>query len=252
MEAAGEPSLILPLIFLVALLYASVGHGGASGYLALMALFGFPPAQMATTALILNLFVAGTGTITFLQAGHFPLRLVLPFVLFSVPAAFLGGGLSVSSPVYHMLLAAALAFAAWRLVLPPLGHPKETVRKPHWVIAAAAGVCIGLISGIVGVGGGIFLSPLMILLGWAGPKKTAAASAFFILVNSAAGLAGRLASGQLTTGPLFPLLLAAFFGGLIGSHLGAHRFSGSAIRQALAAVLLLAALKMIAGHLRYV
>lgn len=237
--------LILLLVFFVAILYASVGHGGASGYLAILSLFGFPPAQMSTTALILNLFVAGTGSIVFWQGGHFSLRLVLPFILASIPAAFIGGALRVPEPFFYTLLAVALAWAALRLALPSQSRSAGNFKQPSGFIAAVAGVCIGLLSGIVGVGGGIFLSPLMILLRWADPQQTAAASAFFILVNSLAGLAGRLASGSFSVGPLLPLLGVAFLGGLFGSHLGAHRLSGFAMRRSLATVLAIAAGKMV-------
>ena len=241
------PTTLILLIFLVALVYASVGHGGASGYLAAMSLLAYAPARMASSALMLNLLVAGTAWLAFWRAGHGSSRLLWPFLAGSVPAAFLGGWLQVSSNTYGWLLALALLVAAIRLCL-PLTKGAGALKQPGRLVSLAVGAGIGLISGIVGVGGGIFLSPLMILLRWADPKQTAAASAGFIVVNSAAGLAGRLVSGRLAIGPAAPLVLAAFIGGLVGSRLGANHFSSTRLRRVLAAVLVVAAGKWVFKH----
>lgn len=236
-------STTLVLIFLVALIYASVGHGGASGYLAAMSLLAHAPAHMASSALLLNLLVAGTACLMFWRTGYGSFRLLWPFVVGSVPAAFVGGWIPVSSRVYGWLLAMALLVAAARLCLPSTSGGRST--PPSLFIAVLAGVGIGLISGIVGVGGGIFLSPLMILLHWADPKPTAAASAGFIVVNSAAGLAGRMMAGRLVMGSLFPLVVAACAGGVVGSRLGANHVAGLWLRRLLAAVLVVAAGKLV-------
>ncbi|MBI3953608.1 MAG: sulfite exporter TauE/SafE family protein [Chloroflexi bacterium] len=234
------------LVCAVAFLYSSVGHGGASGYLAVLSLFAFAPMQMATTALVLNVLVAGTGTVAFWRAGHLSWRLLGPFVLAAVPAAFLGGLLGVRPELYGLLLAAVLAFAALRLGLrlEPRGAAEATQRPPLGV-ALPLGGGIGLLSGVVGVGGGIFLSPLLILLRWATTKQTAAVSAAFIVANSLSGLLGRALGGNFELGPLAALIPAAFLGGLAGSYLGASRFSGLLLRRLLAVVLLVAAVKLV-------
>lgn len=236
---------LAPLFFLIALSYASVGHGGASGYLALLALapMALAPDQMAATALTLNLVVAGTGLVAFARAGHFEGRLAWPFLAASVPAAFLGGVTPVSVRAYAALLAGSLSIAAVRLFI--TGRRNDPLRPPRSSIAVPVGAGVGWLSGAIGVGGGIFLSPLLVLFRWANAKQTAAASAAFILVNSAAGLAGRFVRGALGYGMLWPLLIAAFAGGIVGSHLGANHFSGALLKRLLAVVLLVAALKLL-------
>jgi len=240
--------MLLCAIAIVALIYASVGHGGASGYLAVMALFAYAPAHMASSALLLNVLVAGTSWVMFCRAGYGAWRLLWPFLVGSVPAAFLGGWLPVSGRVYGWLLAAALLVAAARLCLAVPPMTGSMIRRPGRLVALAVGAGIGLLSGIVGVGGGIFLSPLMVLLRWADPKPTATASAGFIVVNSVAGLAGRMATGRLVIGSVMPLVVAAFAGGLIGARLGANHFSGLWLRRVLAAVLVVASVKLLVVH----
>lgn len=238
--------LISVLIFFVAALYSSVGHGGASGYLAVLSFFAVTPALMSSTALVLNVLVAGIGTISFLRAGHFSFKFSWPFVLLSVPAAFLGGLIRVSDNLFFLLLAGVLLVAAYRLAGGELaGNHEMEIRSPSRAVALPVGAGIGLLSGVVGVGGGIFLSPMIMLLHWATAKQTAALSAFFIVVNSLAGLAGRMARGGIMLEGLAPLVLAAFFGGLLGSYFGANKFSGPLLRRLLALVLLTAGLKLI-------
>ncbi len=234
------------LVFLIAALYSSVGHGGASGYLAVLALFGVPPAQMATTALVLNVLVAGIASISYIRAGHFSPRLFWPFAAVSIPLAFVGGLLDVPDPLYYLLLAIALLFAAIRLSL-SLASVKtiEEVRRMPLAASLPVGGGIGLLSGIVGVGGGIFLSPVMLLLKWATAKQTAATAAVFILVNSLAGLGGRAMRDDLSLLPAIPLLAAAFAGGLLGSYWGAERLSSLSLRRVLALVLAFAATKLV-------
>lgn len=234
------------LFFLVGLMYASVGQGGASGYLAVISLFGFAPAALSSSALLLNVLVAGTAFVTFYRAGHFSWPLTWPFVLASVPAAFMGGLVPIATEVYVLLLGGVLAYAALRLMLdPPRDHPVETYQSPALRVALLTGSGIGLLSGVVGVGGGIFLSPLMILLRWADGKRTAATSAAFIVINSISGLIGRLITGRFAVGELLPLMLAAFTGGLVGAYLGAHRFNSALLRRVLGVVLLIAAVRLI-------
>jgi uncharacterized membrane protein YfcA len=245
--AIAPPWWLIPSVFLIAVLYSSVGHGGASGYLAVLSLASgaLVPAHMATTALTLNVLVAGLAAAAFVRAGHFVGRLTWPFLLASIPAAFLGGLTRVSSHVYGVLLAVSLAIAARRLLMTSNRRDADTLRPPPTAVALPVGGGIGWLSGVVGVGGGIFLSPLLLLWRWATPKQAAASSACFILANSAAALAGRFARGAIEYGPLWPLLLAAFTGGLVGSRLGANHFSGALLKRLLAVVLLVASLKLL-------
>lgn len=236
---------LIPVFFVIALVYASVGHGGASGYLAVLSFVVVRPDEMATTALTLNLFVAGIALASFVRAGYFIGRLTWPFVVMSVPTAFLGGLIPVPVRIYAMLLAAALCVAAFRLAVEMKTRSESSTRLPSLAVAMPVGGGIGWLSGVVGVGGGIFLSPLLLLLRWATPKQVAATSAAFILINSAAGLIGRAVRAGLVYGTLWPLLLAALFGGLVGAHLGANHFSGRALKKVLAVVLLIAAAKLL-------
>lgn len=249
-RVAIESALVLaPVIFVVAALYASVGHGGASGYLAVLGVFSFAPAEMATTALILNLLVAGPAFWQFRRAGHFPRGLLSRFLVASIPAAFVGGMVALPAWLYALVLAAVLAFAAIRLAYPVSAQEQEVARRPGLVASLPAGGGIGFVSGMVGVGGGIFLSPLLLLMRWATAKETAAVSAAFIVFGSLSGLAGRMAGGTAELGGLLALIPAAAAGGFAGSHAGAWRFSSPALRRLLAVVLLLAAAKMVHGAL---
>ncbi len=235
---------LLTLVFLVAMVYASVGHGGASGYLAVLALAGYAPAQMSTSALLLNLLVAGTACVTFWRAGQGSWRLLGPFLATSVPCALIGGWMHVPPHAYQGLFAVVLLFAAVRLCLPVLPAARAIASSaPRRSVALLIGAGIGLISGIVGIGGGIFLSPLLVLCRWASPKQTAAVAACFIVVNSAAGLAGRLAAGRCEVGWLLPLVGVAFVGGWLGSRWGAGYLSNPALCRILAGVLAVAAMK---------
>ncbi|MHB9022997.1 MAG: sulfite exporter TauE/SafE family protein [Armatimonadota bacterium] len=237
---------ISALIFCIALLYSSVGHGGASGYLAVLSFFAFLPGEIKSTALILNILVAGIASVAFMRAGYFSWKLLWPFIIASIPAAFLGGIIKISPQFYALLLALVLLVAAWRLALPtPATKNSEEQHPIRLPIALTAGGGIGLLSGIVGIGGGIFLSPLILLARWADAKRTAAISAAFILVNSVSGLAGHLTRQHVDILAFAPFLLAALCGGLLGSHLGANHFSGLTLRRTLAVVLVLAAGKLL-------
>ena len=243
--------LVSILIFLVAALYSSVGHGGASGYLAILSFFALAPAMMSSTALILNVLVAGIGVVAFSRAKHLSLRLSWPFIILSIPAAFLGGLVRIPDNTYFLLLAFALFAAAVRLAFSfTLKGNEGILHAPSMVIALPIGGVVGFLSGIVGVGGGIFLSPIMILRRWADPKRTSAVSALFIVVNSIAGIVGRAARGGFEFSAAVPFIVAAFLGGLAGSHLGANKFSGMTLRRILSAVLLIAAFKLVVTSLR--
>lgn len=237
----------VPLAFLVlavALLYSSVGHGGASGYLAAMALLGVPASTMKPTALVLNVLVATIASIQFLRAGCFSWPVFWPFAVTSVPLAFLGGALTLPGALYKQLVGVVLLYAAWRLSI-GARRAIDTPRDPPLVAALPLGGAIGLLSGLVGVGGGIFLSPLLLFMGWAATRDTAGISALFILVNSVAGIAGHLASLALLP-PATPVLaLAAFAGGIVGSSYGARRLATPTLRRLLAVVLVVAGAKML-------
>lgn len=235
---------MMPAIFLiVAALYAAVGHGGASGYLAVMALAGFEPGAMKPTALVLNLLVSLIGTVAFVRAGYFSWRLFWPFAAVAAPFAWLGGGWDLGAVAFQWLVAGALAFAAIRLFLPA---PQRTeLRPPPLWAGVVAGAAIGFVSGLIGVGGGIFLTPLILFCRWSDTKTAAAVSAPFIFVNSAAGLLGH--AGSLHNLPAaWPwLALAATAGGLLGSRWGSHLARPAQLRPALALVLLAASVKLV-------
>ena len=235
--------MLMMLVFLVAMVYASVGHGGASGYLAAVSLLGYDPVHMASSALVLNLFVAGLAFLAFRRAGHFSWSLTWPFLLASVPAAAVGGWLPVAGHAYHGLLAAVLLFAAARLWL-RMPDRAGADQEPRRRTALSIGAGIGLLSGVVGVGGGIFLSPLLVLRRWADAKRTAATSAVFIVLNSLAGVAGRVMAGRFETGSMLPLIVAASVGGAVGSRLGATCVPNPWLCRILGVVLGVAAVKL--------
>lgn len=235
--------LLAALIFLAAVLYSSVGHAGASGYLAAMALFGVAPDVMKPTALVLNVFVATIATLRFYRAGCFDGKIFWPLALVSVPAAFLGGYLTLPGDLYKPVVGAVLLYAAWRsFAAAPV--ERETA-APHrgWLLASGAG--LGFLSGITGVGGGIFLSPLLILFAWAPTRKVSGIAAAFILVNSIAGLAGVMTKHPVLPDALPVWVVAAVLGGVIGSGNGASRFGSATLKRVLALVLLVAGGKMI-------
>ncbi|MBI4355885.1 MAG: sulfite exporter TauE/SafE family protein [Candidatus Omnitrophica bacterium] len=236
---------LVPVFFIIALLYASVGHGGASGYLAALSFVAAGPDEMAATALTLNVVVAGVALVSFARAGHLQERLVWPFVAASVPCAWVGGAMAVSAKIYSWLLAVALVVAAWRLVVEMAVGPSASGKAPSLTVALPVGGAIGWFSGVVGIGGGIFLSPLLLFLNWATPKQAAASSAGFIVLNSAAALIGRATRQGIQYDALWPLLLAAGVGGVVGARLGANHFSGRTLKRLLAVVLLVAAAKLL-------
>jgi len=246
-----EPDALVlgAMILLVAILYSSVGHAGASGYLAAMALFGLAPDTMKPTALVLNILVAAIATMTYARAGHFEWRVFYPFALLSIPAAFIGGLLNLPASVYKPIVGVILLIAAAQLARSArqaaLSDSVGRTRAVPLIPAMAVGAGIGLLSGLTGTGGGIFLSPLLLLAGWAGTRLTAGVSAVFILVNSIAGLAGtRVAVAALPDGlPLW--IMAAAIGGVIGTQFGSRVFPIATLRYLLAIVLVIAGVKLI-------
>lgn len=243
MESTAEHVLLGVLLFLAALLYSSVGHAGASGYLAAMALLGVPADQMKPAALVMNLFVATIGVVRFTRAGCFCWRTFWPFALGAAPLAFVGGAVRLSSEAYRPLVGAVLCFAAWRLAW--RFDPKDDeAAPPRPAVGVACGAAIGLLSGLTGTGGGIFLTPLLIFAGWASTRTAAGVSVAFILVTSAAGLVGQLRHTP-SLPPMLPWWVALVVAAsLLGSWLGAVRLPSAALRRALAVVLLIAAAKL--------
>lgn len=240
-------TLILAALFLAAaVLYSSVGHAGASAYLAAMALVGVAPTTMRPTALALNLIVATIVVVRFSRSGHLPWREMLPLAVGSVPMAFVGGLVELPDEGYRPIVALVLLVGAWRLAT--AGTQEAEGGRAGGVPAAlgvASGATIGLLAGLTGTGGGIFLTPLLVLARWTATREAAGLSGAFILVNSVSGLVGVTAGGA-SVPPALPLWMAVVAaGGLVGSWLGAHRFSILNLRRVLAVVLVLAAAKLV-------
>lgn len=228
----------------VAFLYSSVGHGGASGYLAIMAIMGVAPAMMKSSALVMNLAVSLFSFIGFYRAGHFRLRLFWPFALASIPMAFLGGTMTLSDSIYKKILAVCILFSIVRLIY-KFDDSKNNRPIPIWAGILSGGL-IGLLSGMIGIGGGIILSPLMLLMRWANLKETAAVSALFIFVNSLSGLYGQLQKGGINLPENMQwAVLATIIGGLTGSYFGSQKFNVPTLKKLLAVGLVIACLKLI-------
>ena len=250
---------ILPLaIGLVALLYASVGHAGATGYIAVMTLLGLPAATVRPTALLLNVIVATIATVQFFRAGHFRPRLFWPLAVASVPCAFVGGTLTLPTAVFEAVLGGVLLASSARMLLDARRQPRDhqeispTLPLTPWltpVMMGALGGGIGLLSGLTGVGGGVFLTPALLALGAAPVKTIAAVTAPFILVNSLAGLGGGLLAGRPFPAAALPVIAAAVLGGAIGSHFGAFRLPARTLRLLMAAVLAFASVKLLSRPL---
>ena len=233
--------LLLPVI---AFLYGAVGHGGASGYLALMALYSFSPEVMRPTALLLNLFVAGISFFHYWRAGYFNRKLFLAFAGGSIPFSFLGGMLDVDTRVYKMTLGALLIFAILRM-LNVFGKSRENIVPIKWSIGIITGAVIGFFSGLFGIGGGIILSPVILLLHWGKVKEAAAVSALFIWVNSASGLAGQFSTGIKLDVNSWIFVALALIGGYYGGYFGSKKLNNRNLRYLLAFVLVLAAVKLL-------
>ena len=240
-------ALLAAGMLVAAFAYASVGHGGASAYLAALALAGVAPAEMRPVALALNILVSALATWKFQRAGHFRWRLFWPFAVVSVPLAFAGGAITLPGHAYKALVGAVLVYAAVQLWMSArAGDEMRPVKAPPLPAAMAVGAALGLLSGLTGVGGGIFLSPLLLMLGWAGTKQTSATSAPFILVNSIAGLAaGFTMKSASLPAHIGVLAIAVLIGGWFGAEYGSRRFANPIVRRVLAVVLASAGAKMI-------
>lgn len=232
------------LLFIVAFLYASVGHGGASGYLALMAIYAVSPEVMKPTALLLNLFVSLTAFIQFYRGKHFKWPIFLPLALASIPMAFLGGMISLDADIYKKVLGILLLIPVFRFLIYKNIKAKD-LQKNTIFLSILIGSGIGFLSGLIGIGGGIILSPVLLLLRWTDQKQTAAISALFIFVNSCSGLAGHLYKGINFSPDMISYVGIAFVGGLLGSYLGSLKFNQNILKNTLAIVLLVAGLKLI-------
>lgn len=232
--------LILPI---VAFLYASVGHGGASGYLALMAIFSFAPETMKPTALLLNLFVAGIAFYHYYKAGYFNKKLFWSFAVTSIPLAFFGGLIEIDATIYKRILAVLLVFAILKM-LNVFGKENNHIKDVKLWQGLIVGGLIGFFSGLIGIGGGIILTPIILLLHWGKMKEAAAVSALFIWVNSAAGLIGQVSSGVEISSQSFILVGVALIGGFFGSYYGSKRFNNASLRYLLAFVLIIASVKL--------
>lgn len=232
------------LIFLVATLYAAVGHGGASGYLAVLALFSLSPEVMKPVGLVLNILVSLIATTRYYQASFFSWSVFLPITAAAIPFAFLGGSLSVSGHLYKIVAGVILLFATY-----PLFMHKEEIEKPSKqmpiVLASLSGAGIGFLSGLTGIGGGIFLSPLLLFTGWATSKDTSGISAAFILVNSISALLGHVSSVQMLPSFIPYLAITAVLGGFLGSKIGSQKVNNEMIRRLLAVVLVISGLKLL-------
>jgi uncharacterized protein len=239
-----EEVIFFGLLFIVALLYGSVGHGGASGYLALMAIFNVSVDSMKPSALILNLFVSLIAFVQFRKAGYFDLKLFLPFALASVPLSFLGGLVHVDAAIYKVLLGIFLLFAVVRMLFFDKVSTPSNSRLPTYTSYFIGGF-IGFLSGLLGIGGGIILSPILILLYKTQQKQAAAISALFIFVNSVAGLLGQWTKGVHIDTNIYFYVLVAFIGGSIGSYMGSVRINQQGLKYVLSAVLGIAIIKLV-------
>lgn len=229
-----------------AFMYASVGHGGASSYLMILALMGFAPEEIRPSALILNMFVSMIAFLNYRKSGVFPTKLFLSLTIFSIPAAYLGGTILLDAGIYKQVLGVLLLFPVLKFAgVFPVSQTSKVEQK--WWMAPLLGIGIGLLSGMIGIGGGIILTPIILMLGWAGVKETAALSALFIFLNSVAGFLGASVFHIELTTQLWIILPLTIAGGAFGAYLGARKFSPQLLKYLLAFVLLFAAVKLIIG-----
>lgn len=247
MAELNIPWILLPFFFLIAIVYSSVGQGGASGYLALFALAGLGRSEIAPVALALNLLVASTGFINYYRAKHFILKLLLPFISASIPAAFLGGLIKVSPQTFSLLLGGVLLLAAFRLLFIKTNAIEKRKELPKQFIffSIIIGCFIGFLSGVTGIGGGIFLGPVLLLTGWADVKQAAAVSAPFIVLNSISGLAAKTFTHTIHWDVILIFGAVTLIGGQIGSRFGAYKFNPTVLQKLLGVVLLIGGSKLL-------
>ena len=236
--------LFLFILPIVAFLYASVGHGGASGYLALMSLFSFSPETMKPTALLLNLFVSSIAFYFYYKEGYFNLKLFASFAATSIPFAFLGGTIEIDASIYKKTLAFLLLFAILKM-LNIFKTETSAIKKVKIWQGIILGAIIGCFSGLIGIGGGIILTPIILLLHWGNMKEAAAVAALFIFVNSASGLSGQLISGTSIDSSSFVLVAIALIGAILGSYYGSRKINNEHLKRILAFVLVIACIKLV-------
>lgn len=238
-------AILLLLLAIIAFLYSSVGHGGASGYLAVMAIAGVAPLMMKPSALVMNLAVSAFSFIGFYRAGHFKFKLFFPFAIGSIPLAYVGGAMTLTDDIYKKILAVTILFSIARILYQFKGNSQQT-REINPVFGILTGGMIGILSGMIGIGGGIILSPVMLLMRWGTIKETAAVSALFIFVNSLSGLYGQMQNGGIhLTENLQYAVAATIIGGLFGSYYGSQRFNVPTLRFLLTIGLSIACLKLL-------
>jgi uncharacterized membrane protein YfcA len=242
--------LWMPFVFfLIAALYATVGFGGGSSYLAVLALIGLPYLAIPQIALICNLVVCAGGVWHFYRGGHFDLKKMLPFLVLSVPMAYLGGRILIDKQLFMILLGASLLVAGARMFISDrsLGDLRSISNVRAWWIGLPVGGVLGFLAGVVGIGGGIFLAPVLLLSGWANAKQVAATASLFIVVNSASGLIGQFAKGVYVNEMVIPLALAVWLGGQVGSRLGAYHVPMTGVRRLLAGLMVAISLRLVWG-----
>lgn len=240
---------LTPLFFLTALTYSMAGLGGGSTYLALLVLFAFPHTVVPKMALLCNLTVVVGGCWFFARAGYFSLKRLLPFVVTSIPMAYWGGTIPIGKDVFAILLGGSLLVAALRMLLSDQAfEARLSLSWRHaWLVGIPLGAVLGFLSGLVGIGGGIYLSPVLLLLGWANSKQAAASASFFILLNSVAGLLGQGTKGGAAwdSALVWPLLIAVFLGGQLGSRIGSQHISRLVLQRVSALLILLVSIKLL-------
>ena len=239
-------TILLAAVFTVAFFYSSVGHGGATGYLAALALLGVAPSSARVAVLITNVLVASVAWWRFYRAGHFDWRVLLTFAVASVPCAWFGSRVHISPHTYKLVLGAVLTAGGGVLLLRARWQTDDVaLRKFLWPLALVIGAMLGFLAGLTGIGGGVFLSPVLYLFRWVKPKTTGGVAAAFIVVNSIAGLVGAGAHAIAHAGTLLWLTVPAVVGALLGTHLGARRWSSVTFSRVLAGVLIFAGGKLL-------
>lgn len=251
MEEGTRLSWLPTVFFLIAFLYSIVGFGGGSSYLAVLALTGIPHREIPVIALFCNIIVAAGGFWHFYRAGHLRWKIILPFAILSVPMAYVGGRMELSKEIFRMLLGFSLLVASVRMFISSkkCEMTKDISLKKAWFVGIPVGGALGFLSGLVGIGGGIFLSPILILFRWASAKEAACAASFFITVNSISGLAGHWGKSVPNFQVVFPLAIAVFLGGQLGSRFGARKIANNRLEQVLAAFILYVSVRLIGASL---
>jgi uncharacterized protein len=232
------------ILAIIAFLYSSVGHGGASGYLAIMSVFSFSISFMKPSALLLNIFVSGVSFYFYYKKGFFKIKLFYPFIITSIPAVYIGDAIKLENAAYKVILGIVLVFAALRM-LGFLNKPEKKVKPINIPLAMAIGFFIGILSGMLGIGGGIILSPVILILGWATLKETAAISSLFIFLNSLAGISSYFYNAKVFPSEAFYMVPVALVGGMLGACYGSGYFPNKVIKAVLASVILMASFKLI-------